>query len=612
MDGSSQSTDIFRIANPFRDPLRRGAFALAAGLAEHLFGLRRCAGLYGRITSGDKDEGFPARALEILGIECAAHPAELAQVPGSGPVVVVANHPFGAVEGIVLARLLRQIRPDVKFLANYLLGRLPEMRHLFIGVDPFGGRGAGGRNVGPLREAIRWLREGGMLVVFPAGEVSHLSIRRREVSDPRWSETLARIVRHGGAAAVPVHFAGRNSPLFHGAGLVHPLLRTALLPRELLNKRDSTIRVRVGTPVPNRKLCGFATDREMVAYLRLRTYLLGSASETETGAKQTASLSGFGPLAIPVEPELLAAEIGNLPDDHFLVESGPFRVVVAEAGRIPATLREIGRLREITFRQVGEGTGRPSDLDRFDAHYRHLFIWNREKCELVGAYRLGETDTIIQQFGMEGLYTSTLFTYRVDFLDRIGPALEVGRSFVRPEYQKSYTPLLLLWKGIGRFVAANPRYRVLFGAVSISREYSDLSRQLIVSTLQQGRLIPELARMVTARTPLRLKPLRVRGCEPAGDWPAALDLEDVAAMVADIEVDHKGVPVLLRHYVNLGGKFLGFNIDREFSDVLDGLVLVDLLETEGKTLERYMGKDGARAFLAWHSREGNEAVRRSA
>lgn len=609
MDGDISASGIFRIANPFTDPLRRGAFALACGAVERLLHLRRCERLYGTIATVE-DDSFPERVLNLLGLRHETSAEELGRIPRQGPVVVVANHPFGAVEGVILAHLLRKVRPDVKIMANFLLDRIPQLRDLFITVDPFGGEGAAHRNRRPLRESIRWVREGGMLVIFPAGEVSHLSLRRREIADPPWSRTLARIVRACEAPVLPMYFAGRNSLLFQLLGLLHPRLRTAMLPREMLNKKGTTLRVRVGAPIPVGKLASFPSDRELVGYLRLRTYLLGS--EGSEGGERGRLAPGHGPVAPPEEPQRLEEEIGRLPARQLLAESGPLAVFQAEAAQIPATLREIGRLREITFREVGEGTGRPADLDRFDGHYRHLFIWNRDKRELVGAYRVGETDTIIQRFGMKGLYTTTLFTYRIDFLERIGPALEVGRSFVRPEYQKSYAPLLLLWKGIGSFVAATPRYRVLFGAVSISREYSDLSRQLIASTLQQGRLISELSRMVTARTPLRLKPLSVRGCEPAGGLPAALDLEDVAAMVADIELARREVPVLLRHYVNLGGKFLGFNIDRDFSDVLDGLVLVDLLETEEKTLERYMGKEGAKAFLARHSREGGEAVRRSA
>ncbi|HSC72053.1 MAG TPA: GNAT family N-acyltransferase [Candidatus Methylomirabilis sp.] len=610
MSGTAPDANIFALRNPFGDPLRRTVFALAAGVVERLFALRRCSMIYRELPPDVDSTGFPAWVLNMLDITCTVTSREAGQIPASGPAIVVANHPFGAVEGVILADMLRKIRPDVKIMANFLLDRIPELRDLFITVDPFGGGGAAHRNTGPLRECIRWVRQGGMLVIFPAGEVSHLSLMRREIADPPWSPTLARIVGNCRAPVLPVYFSGRNSLLFQLLGLVHPRLRTAMLPRELLNKGGAKIRVRVGAPIPFRKLESFGSERELTGYLRMRTYLL------ENEERQAKERGNHGhrnaPVAPPEEPALLLEEIGRLPEGQLLAESGPHAVFHAEAGQIPGLLREIGRLRELTFRMVGEGTGSPADLDRFDGHYRHLFIWNRDTCEVVGAYRLGETDTILERHGMDGLYTGTLFTYRADFLERIGPALEVGRSFVRPEYQKSYLPLLLLWKGIGRFIAGHSRYRVLFGAVSISREYSDLSRQIIAGSLQQSRLIPELARLVKGRTPFHLRPLKVRGCEPATGWQAALDLDDIAAMVADIEPEQKGVPVLLRHYLDLGGKLLSFNIDRGFSDVLDGLIVVDLLATEPKTLERYMGTEGAKTFRARHLRERETTERRSA
>jgi hypothetical protein len=225
---------------------------------------------------------------------------------------------------------------------------------------------------------------------------------------------------------------------------------------------------------------------------------------------------------------------------------------------------------------------------------------------VVGAYRIGRCDRILAEQGKAGLYTSTLFRYRSKLFDRLGPALELGRSFIRCEYQRSYAPLLLLWKGIGRFVVANPQYRTLFGPVSISRDYSDLSRQLIAGSLTHSLHLPGLSRLVKPRVPLNFKRVRVRGCRTSLADTFCADIDEVAAMVADIEIDQKGIPVLLRHYLNLGGKLLAFNVDREFSDVLDGLILVDLTLTEKKSLERYLGKDGAQAFLNYQLLAGQK------
>jgi putative hemolysin len=524
-------------------------------------------------------------------------------IPAKGPAVVVANHPFGGIEGILLADLLLSVRRDVKIMANFLLNRIPQLRELTIPVDPFDRPGSARANIGPLREAVRWVRGGGMLLVFPSGEVSHMHLGAREITDPPWSPAVGTIVRRAKAAVVPIFFYGRNRAAFQAAGVLHPRLRTALLARELLNKRGSAIRMKIGASIPFRWLQHYTDDRSLMDYLRWRTYILGYSPRSILrlpALPGTAKQIKMQPLAPPQDPVILRQEVSKLPPEQLLARSGPFAVWHATSDQIPRTLAEIGRLREVSFRAASEGTGKPLDLDRFDSIYLHLFIWNEESAEIVGAYRLGPTDRIIERHGKQGLYTSTLFHSRMEFFRKIGPALEMGRSFIRPEYQKSYSSLLLLWKGIGSFVGRNPRYRTLFGPVSISRDYSDLSRRLIATTLLQHSQAKDLALMVRPRKPARLKPIRVPGCSRINQDVSFQDFKEVCALIGDIEFQQKEVPVLLRHYLNLGGQLLAFNIDRNFGDVMDGLIVVDLLRTDRKTLERYMGTDGLAALLAHH------------
>jgi putative hemolysin len=520
-----------------------------------------------------------------------------------GPVIVVANHPFGGVEGLILAFLLRSIRCDVKFLANYLLDRIPEMREMLISVDPFGTKQSRLRNIKPVRESIAWVRNGGMLVVFPAGEVSHFDPAKGAVTDPAWNEGLARLIRKTGAPVLPVFFQGANSALFQVAGMIHPLLRTVMLPAELLNKGNRKIAVRVGTLVTPGKLATFASDRALMNYLRLRTFILEHRAEgengPETGSKPAAAaLSVADAVISPQCPDRLAAELASLPTRQTLVENGEYAVFLARAEQVPVLLLELGRLRELTFRTVGEGTGSELDLDRFDEHYLHLILWNREKKEVVGAYRLGLVDDILQRMGPKGLYTGTLFTFRSRFLENLGPALELGRSFIRPEYQKSYAPLLLLWKGIGRFIVENPRYRTLFGPVSITNEYHPLSRRLMMQFLASHASLPDLARQVTPKNPPRTKPAAGWNDRAVGDL--VTDIDGVSELIADIEPDLKGVPILLRQYLKLGGKIVGFNTDPEFGNALDGFIVVDLAGTDRRILERYLGREGTSSFLARH------------
>lgn len=294
----------------------------------------------------------------------------------------------------------------------------------------------------------------------------------------------------------------------------------------------------------------------------------------------------------------LKAEIDALSPDQRLVDHGRLQVYCARAGQIPWALQEIGRLRELTFRAVGEGTGRSSDLDLFDAFYLHLFVWDAAAAAIAGAYRLGLVDEILARHGKRGLYTHSLFRYRTRMLHALSPAIELGRSFVRAEYQRSFAPLLLLWSGIGRFIERSPRYAVLFGAVSISGRYAPMSRRLIVDYLSAYRADPQLARQVRPRRPFRDG---ARTSAPNAGIPAPRSIDDLSRRLAQIEHDHKGVPVLLRKYMDLGGKLLGFSLDRDFADTLDGLIMVDLREVEEAVLARYMGKQGAAAFRAHHA-----------
>ena len=288
----------------------------------------------------------------------------------------------------------------------------------------------------------------------------------------------------------------------------------------------------------------------------------------------------------------IAAEIGQLPAESCLVQSGAFQVFLTEPNQVPVALREIGRLRELTYRAVGEGTGRELDLDSFDKRYLHLFSWDRERTRIVGAYRLGRTDRIMATAGVDGLYTRTLFRYDERLIARLSPALELGRSFVRAEYQKNYNALLLLWKGIGRFVATHPEYRVLFGPVSISCRYSDSSHRLLIAFLQQNHRDSDLADLVEAINPRVLNPA------PARAIPRSV--EEANRLVTEAESDGKGVPILLRQYLKLNAKLLGFNVDPRFGDALDTLMMVDLTTVDDAILNRYLGRQATAEFLARH------------
>lgn len=600
----------FKLTPNFKNPVRRALFGMMQGHLERFLYLDQLEQIYeasSALTSDDKD--FLTAALEVLEIECDPQPEDLARIPKEGPLVVVANHPFGGVEGIILVNILRRVRPDVKIMANYLLGRMPEMNPYSIYVDPFGTDRSPKQNIRPIKESIEWLKEGHVLAVFPSGEVSHLDLSRRQVRDPVWSETVAGIIRRAKAPVAPIYFAGRNGNLFQLFGLLHPRFRTAMLPHEVLNKRQQRIEARIGRAIPFKRLEGFEDRTGLMGYLRFRTYLLSNRG-THPKEKKRRILKPFRPKDKPiidaVDPERLQQEIVTLREKGgMLMETDDLAVFCGRADELPNILREIGRLREITFRAENEGTGQEIDLDRFDNHYLHLFVWSKVKQEIVGSYRIGMTDEILARHGKKGLYTSTLFRYKRKLLEQMGPSLEMGRSFIRPEYQRNYASLLLLWKGISQLLIRNPRYRNLFGPVSINNDYHSVSRQLLVAFLKINNFEPELAQLVKARNPLQFRPIR--------EWDpetfvtsSPLDVGDLSEAISEIEKDQKGIPILLKQYLRLGGKLLSFNVDPDFSDVLDGLILVNLDEVDEQIVERFMGKEDGRAFLAYRNASSSQ------
>jgi putative hemolysin len=594
------SNELPSFSGLFQEPIRRFLDPVEPAI-ERLFAMDRLrqtlATARGMANGGNAVE----RLLEALGITWEASQEELDRIPRSGPLLVVANHPFGLLEGAILANALPAVRPDVRILANSLLAGVAELRQWCIFVNPFGARHAVGENARALFEATAWLRSGGALVVFPAGEVAHFDWRSGTLADPEWNPAVARIAQRTDAATAPIFFEGSNSVGFQLAGVLHPGLRTASLPRELLNKRGRRIRIRIGRPVAPATLQSFRTGREAIEYLRCRTYLLGATEGQLVGSArplpQWFPAKRQAPVAAAGAADGLAAEIAALPAQSKLCENGEFAVYLASEAAFPSVVAEIGRLRELAFRQVGEGTGRAIDLDRFDRHYLHLVLWHHGSGQVAGAYRLGPTPDILPAHGTRGLYTSTLFRFRKDLFDRIGPAMELGRSFVRPEYQKQVAPLLLLWKGIARYVSSRPECAVLFGGVSISNQYHAVSRHLIVRFLEAHRA-GELARLVTPRSPYKGSHWQFRRTGMVSHVPASL--EQLSGLVADLERDGKGVPILLRQYLKTGGKLLAFNVDRGFCHVLDALIMVDLRSAPTAALERYFGKQEAAAFMQWH------------
>ena len=602
-----QSPKLIDLASGFDPGFVRRSLAVILPAVEtllHLDRVNRCYAAYHETLDACKgpQEIFQS-ALTSLGVGYDLSPDDLRNIPKRGPLVVVANHPFGGLEGVILGAVLLKARSDLRILANYLLKRVDGIGDAIIPVDPFDAPGSMKGNLRGLKTALAWLKSGGVLATFPAGEVASFRWNKGRVADPAWSPHVAAFARRTRAAVLPVFFPGRNSLLFQLLGLLHPRLRTALLPRELTNKAGRRVRVFVGKAIPWEVLKRHDTDAELTDYLRLRTHFLKNRGVDKNRHRlRLMSLKADAmqpqPIMAPVASAELRADLAGLPQAQQLISSGDLAVYMAQASQIPNILNEIGRLREITFRDACEGTGKPVDLDRFDAYYLHLFLWNHASGELVGAYRLGLADAILRVHGVQGLYTNQLFRYKPALLEQLTRSIEFGRSFIRPEYQKKFNSLMLLWKGIGAFIALNPQYNILFGPVSISKDYHTVSRNLIVRFLQAKRFDTTLARFVSPRKPFRAR--EFQGGTRRLLHTAVNDLDDISLLISEIERDGKGIPVLLRQYLKLNGNLVSFNLDREFSDVVDGLLMVDLRKTDPRLLKRFMGEEGVKRFTAVH------------
>ena len=589
---------------PQPDQTPAGVLSLVAefsGLAGKLSPVGKVRDLYRRVQRSP--EGFRLEGLLAeMRVDLRFSDVDRSRIPATGPVVVVANHPYGVLDGAILTVLLTRVRPDVKVLTNLLLGDIPELEQHCIFLDPFQTDRPADSNRKPLREALAWLQQGGMLAIFPAGEVAHWQMPTVQIADPAWNDTAVRLIRRTHATALPVYFCGHNSVGFQLLGMIHPKLRSAFLLQEFLQQEGKEVEVRIGSAIPADAINSISVDCEAINYLRSRTHLLARRSRTEVprpvGLRSRIASRIQQPAAAAVHPDLLQNEIDSLPASRRLTENAEFAVYHATAREIPNLLLEVGRVRELTFRRAGEGTGKRRDLDSFDAYYWHVLLWSKTKHELVGGYRAGSTSEILAERGLAGLYTSTLFRYDESLFQKLGPSLELGRSFVRPEYQRQYAPLLLLWKGIAHLVATRPEIPVLFGAVSISNDYNEASREMIYRFFEARMMEDDLAGLIEPRRPFRPAFLRRWDCRSM--CRALRDLDELSQPITDIEADGKGLPILLRQYAKIGGKLLGFNVDRKFSNVLDGLVVVDLRRTEPAVLERYMGREAATNFRNIH------------
>lgn len=531
---------------------------------------------------------FVDHILADLGITIELDPKDIRSIPAEGPFIAIANHPFGGIEGLILLKILCERRPDVKIMTNFLLKKIPNLGEFFIAVNPFEGV-KNSSSISGIKSTMELLQHGCPIGIFPAGEVSSYNSRKQKIIDKQWNPVVGKLISKAQVPVVPIYFHGNNGLLFNILGLIHPSLRTARLPSELFNKQGYNVKMRIGKPIPASELNDFESNERLLSYLRAKTYALGSGLEVKKffNGKTFSINSKPEPIVEEHDVEVLAAEIAAIHNERHIMSEKNYDVYMCNANNIPNIIQEIGRLREITFREVGEGTNKKIDLDEFDVYYNHLFIWDREARLIVGAYRVGKGDEIFYRYGSKGFYISNLFKIKSGFQGIMKEGLELGRSFVRKEYQQKPLPLFLLWKGLLMYIHKYPEYRYMFGPVSISNNFSKLSKNLIIEFIKQHCYDHKLAELVSPKQKFHVK-------LPAVDSDILLSknnsIKSLDALISEIEIDHNKVPVLLRQYIQLNAKLIGFNVDPKFNDSIDGFLVLDIQKIPEETI-KMLGKN---------------------
>ena len=546
------------------------------GLLDKILAIHRLDQLYvDHQLAGLSKEKFAIKLLSALNVTIEGTHELQQKIPTSGPLVIASNHPFGGIEGVILAYVIGQIRPDLKVLANQGLQLFSELKDYFIFTNPLSERDP--RNGPSLRRSLRHVKQGGALLIFPAGRVSYYQKDKKRISEHQWNRIVAILVARTQAQYLAVFVSGQNSRIFYRLGRIYYRLRMLMLPRELLNNRDSKLRISAGTCVPSNVFPNTIDDVEQTALQRIQSYVQDPLWRSHWPVSSTIDLQ---PLIAQVPGKLIKAELANLEANQKLLSYRNLDVYYGYYEQLPQTVQEIARLRELVFREHDEGSGYPLDTDDFDKTYTHLFVVERDEGRIIGAYRMGQSDRLLAMDDSNPFYLSAMFTFSKQFINRHEPCLEMGRSFLIPEYQSSFHGLLLLWRGIGRFVCQFPQYRTLYGTVSLSKLYDPRS----VSLIQHALVTPTVD--ATANMPFNF-PVSPEVADFARHYPLKNHL---SSLLAGIEHDGKDTPILLRHYQKLGAKFHCLGIDSNFNHTPGLLLSVRLANTPEKLGKLYLGE----------------------
>ncbi|MEN1784069.1 MAG: lysophospholipid acyltransferase family protein [Bacteroidota bacterium] len=535
---------------------------------------------------------------------------ELKRLPKDGPFITISNHPLGGIDGVLLLKLLLGQRADFRIIANFLLHRIAPLKPYIMPVNPFETHKDAKSSVSGFKAALQHLRAGHPLGIFPAGEVSTYRDGKLVVDRP-WEEAALKLIRKAEVPVVPIYFHARNSRLFYRLSKINDVFRTAKLPSELTTQRRRPIKVRIGQPISVATQQQEQTLKDFTELLRKKTYLLANVFEKErlidkvpTSLKIPRSPKK---IASAVRTEVLQGEIEKLREKGLrLLQSRNYEVFLAQEKDMPFVLKEIGRQREITFREVGEGTNNPIDLDDFDRYYHHLFLWDNQEQLIVGAYRMGLGAEIFKAHGIDGFYLQDLFRFEPELHGMMARSIEMGRAYIVKEYQQRPMPLFLLWKGIVHTTLRFPEHRFLIGGVSISNQFSNFSKSLMIEFMKSHYWDPYVAQYIRPKKEFKVQ-LKDADKEFVFDETKS-DLNKFDRLIEEVEPGSLRLPVLIKKYIKQNARVVAFNVDPLFNNSVDGLMYIKIADLPESTVKPVMEEFQAELEKKHHS-ENNDAVR---
>ena len=549
--------------------------------------------LYDKIKDLEGQEFFD-KLLEELNVKYLAFQEDLAKIPKTGPFILVSNHPLGALDGVIMCKILTEIRPDFKVMGNFLLTKIKPMEPYVISVNPFEKRKEAYSSMSGMREALKHLSDGGCLGIFPAGEVSNKNNEYNEILDKEWQEPALKLIKKAQVPVVPMYFHAKNSRLFYNVSKIHPDLQTLLLPSEMVNKREKPIKIRIGRPVTPKILNEYETPKELGEFLRKKVYMMKSYFEDRKSVAEFLKVKNLN--ISPKEEVVVQNIIDETPlaeiladrenlrkkEGKMLFSNGDYEVYFTKFDEIPAMMREIGRQRELTFRAVGEGTNLPFDLDEYDKHYHHLILWDNAAQKIAGAYRMALGSEVMKNYGIKGFYTNSLFDFDQELQPFFKKVIEMGRAYISLEYQQKPLPLFLLWRGIVHVCLRNPEHKFLMGGVSISNRFSDFSKSLMIEFMRSHYFDPVVAQYVHPKNDYKVylserdKSLFFEGLDD--------DLNKFDKLIDDFEPEMR-LPVLIKKYIKQNAKVVAFNVDPNFNDAIDGLMYIRISDLPEGTIK---------------------------